>query len=171
MLSSTNADQIDLAPKLGLNDRQGNDACMFCRMLWQKAKAKSGCDHRQGPVVAVAPIGRITSDALLRENGIGVSGKFAIVAMNIVLAVDIPDPDSALVGKTMPKADGDHHALPEQRHHVGTLIRLLAGEGVDDDLKIAVDQPRAEALCVGVAKAQLDARVTRPDRGDQVDDL
>ena len=90
---------------------------------------------------------------MLSKDRVGIPGEFAIVTVNVVLAVHVFHRHLALVGETVPIADRHHHPLAKQRHDVVAFVGFLAGQGVDDQLEIAADQPRAEVLRIGVAQA------------------
>src|SRR5262245_29511910 len=115
MWPATHAHQIHLSPKLRLDDGQRYDAGMTRGIGGHEAKAKPGCDHRQGPVLAIAPIGRFHGHALIVKNAIGVTCKFAIVSMDVRFAIEVLDCDCPLIGKTMARMDDDYHLLLEKR--------------------------------------------------------
>ena len=54
---------------------------------------------------------------------------------------------------------------------MNALIGFLAWQGVDGDLEIASQEPRAQVLGIRIAKLQLDLGVTGANIGDEIDDL
>src|SRR6516164_9600119 len=75
------------------------------------------------------------------------------------------------VGKTMVAVNGENHLLAKQGNRVNALVRLLAWQGVDGDLEIASQKPRAQVLCTRIAKFQLDLGVTGANIGDEINDF
>src|SRR5215467_6977617 len=94
-------------------------------------KAEPRSDHSQGPIVALAPIGRRASHAFLLKDMIGVAGELAIHSMDIAFPIQLPDRESALAREPMLAMDGDHHLLRKQRHDMRTLVELLPRQRID----------------------------------------
>src|SRR5215475_2654614 len=101
MRPSSDIDEIHVPPELGLHDRQSRNAGVLDGVSWHEREAQPGRDHRQSPVVPLAPIGRRACDALLLQNLISIPGEFAIHAMNIGFAIHLPYRECLLVSETM----------------------------------------------------------------------
>lgn len=71
--------------------------------------------------------------------------------MNVALAIQFLHRIAALIGEPVPVMDGDGHLLVEQRKRMSSLIHLLAGQCVDRDLEIALEQPGTQVFGAGVA--------------------
>src|SRR6185369_4014321 len=99
---------------------------MLGRIFRHEGKAKSGRNHGQGPIIAFTPIGRRARHPLLLEEMVGIASKFTIHSMNVGFAVELLDRKSAFVCQTMTAMNRDDHLLLKQRHHVSTLVKLLA---------------------------------------------
>src|SRR3954447_10315313 len=78
MRPAPNGDQIYLPPELRLNYGQSDNACVAHCMDRHEGPSETGCDHRQSPVITIAPINGRASNPLRLKNGIGVAGKLTI---------------------------------------------------------------------------------------------
>jgi hypothetical protein len=85
------AHEVHLSPKLGFDDRQTHHARVFDCVRRHECESQPGGDHCQGPVIALAPISRRAGNSLLLENLVGVTGEFAVHAMDIALVVHLPN--------------------------------------------------------------------------------
>jgi len=71
----------------------------------------------------------------------------------------------------MPAAHRDHHRLLEQRHHVRTLVRRLAGQAVDCRLQVAGEQRGLQLARVVVDDLQDHVGIALAKGRDQLDEL
>src|SRR5262249_58465560 len=59
--------------------------------------AQARCDHRQRPVVAIAPINRPAMNVLGSEHRVGIARKLAVHAVDVALAIEIFDANTAAI--------------------------------------------------------------------------
>jgi len=104
-----------VAPEFRVGDRQGHHARVLGGMFGHETEAKPGGDHRQRPVVTIAPVDRADGDALFGEDGIGIAGKFTIVAVYVAFIAHVFHLHATLVGEAVGQMDGHHHLLAEKR--------------------------------------------------------
>ena len=115
---AANRDQIYLPPELRLNYRQSHNTRVAHGMDRHECPSETGGDHRQSPIITIAPIHGRASNALRLKYGIGVAGELAIRPVNILFAIEILDGHCVSSGKPMLARQRGHDLLPEEWHDV-----------------------------------------------------
>ncbi len=105
------------------------------------------------------------------KNLVGVTGEFAVYAMDVAFAVHLSNGECTLIGETMAAVNSKNHLLTKQRNRMSALVGFFARQCIDDDLEIASQKARTQIFCIRVAKLQLHVGMADPNIGDEIDDL
>src|SRR5260370_35679006 len=88
-MAASHAHEVHLSPKLGFHDRQSHNTGVFDRVGRHECKSQACSNHRQGPVIALTPIGWWTGNSLFLQNMVSVTSDFAVDQMDINIADDL----------------------------------------------------------------------------------
>jgi hypothetical protein len=91
--------------------------------------------------------------------------------MDVALPVQIFHPDGIPACQVMPCPERRHDLLPKQRKSVKAIVRLLAGNAVDGDLQVTLEETLLQFPGIGVRHLQLEPFMPRLHRTNEVNDL
>src|SRR5262252_387839 len=97
MRPAPHRDQADLAPELRLDQWNGNDGRMQCRVPRHEGVSQPRCRHRKHPVVTIAAVDGFSLDPELVEHLVSQYAEFAIDALEVRLAVELDHLDLLLL--------------------------------------------------------------------------
>src|SRR5258708_9089760 len=110
-MAASHAHEVHLSPKLGFDDRQSHNTRVFDRVGSHECKSQACSNHRQGPVIALTPIGWCTGNSLLLQNMVSVTSEFAVDPMDITFAVHLSNGECAGFCKAMAAVNSQNHLL------------------------------------------------------------